>query len=562
VRDITARKEADAELARRAEQQGAVAELGRRALANAESQALAQEAVCMLRETLEVEHASVLELQPDGKHVLVRAGLGWRDGVVGATLPLAQAPAARLTLECDGPVVVGDLRGDARFDDATLLHEHGVVSGMSAAIEGRDGPHGVLGVHTTTLREFGEDDINVLQAIANVLGSAITREREEKLQAHLERSQRVEAVGQLAGGIAHDFNNLLAVILNYTQFALEQTEGQPELRSDLLEIESAGERASELTRQLLVFSRQELLDTQVVDLNALILDAEGMLRSTLGDDVALRSDLADGLWETRVGAGQPEQILVNLAINAREAMADGGVLTVKTENIEFEKGEQRDVADAAPGRFVRLTVADSGTGMSEEVARRAFDLFYTTKPTTEGKGLGLATVYWITRQLGGFVRLYSEPETGTALKVYLPAADPVDDPSPSADDPVPLGSGETVLLVEDEEPLRRLTGRILTENGYEVVMAEDVGAALERSQASTGEIDLLLTDVAMPGLSGVELADRVRLHRPGLAILFMSGYAGDVKTRPPSANTGSVLEKPFSSGGLLRSVHTALLGEA
>jgi PAS domain S-box-containing protein len=557
VRDVTARKEAEAELTRRAERQAAVADLGRRALAKVDTTALMDDAVGVVRAALGVAYSGVLELRPDHTSLLLRAGEGWPEALVGqGVVPIVDTHGGR-TLQSDKPVIVADVQADERFRASTLLREHGVVSGITAVIQGRTGPFGVLGVHTTSPREFTSDDVNFLQAVANVLGAAVTREREEALQAHFERSRRVEAVGQLAGRIAHDFNNILAVVLNYTQFALEQAARQPRLRADLEEIDTAAQRAADLTRELLTFSRREPLETEDIDLNEIIRAGESMLGRTLGNRITLRSDLSDELWRTAAGEGQIDQILVQLALNARDAMPDGGVLAISTENLDFDETSRAGEPDLAPGHFVRLTVADTGIGMSEEVAAHAFDLFFSSKPTGRGSGLGLSTVHSVVRQLGGFVRLYSEPGVGTALKVYLPAAT-VDGiaipPDLSPDD----GDGETILLVEDEDAVRRLTSRILSEHGYDVIPADGIDAALAVWQERGAQIDLLLTDVVMPGMSGAALAERLRGERSKLPVLFMSGYTSGVVAREGPPEGVAVVEKPFSSQGLLRSVRQVL----
>jgi PAS domain S-box-containing protein len=552
VRDATARKESEAELMARAERQAAVAELGRRALAELGTQALMEEAARAVRGALSVDYTSVLELRLGGESLLLRAGTGWHDGHVGTTVVSVTDTHAGQTLEHGGPVIVADLAASG-YAGSTVLRAHGVVSGVSAVVEGRTGPCGLMGAYTTTAREFTEDDVTFVQTVANVLGAAITREREERLQAHLERSHRVEAVGQLAGGIAHDFNNLLSIIRNYTQFAIEETDQLPELRADLEEVEKAATRAIELNRGLLVFSGQDIHQAELVDVNGLLRDSEGMLRRAIPQDIALRIDLAEDLWPTRAGTDQLEQILVNLAVNARAAMPDGGVLSVTTENLEFDDDHGGD-RDGPAGRFVRLTVADNGASMPEDVTAHAFDLFFSTKSRGHGSGLGLATVHGIARQLGGYVQLYSAPSLGTAVKVYLPAADPDDGPAQASSPEAHAGHGETVLVVDDEAPLRRVTCRILSEHGYDVIEADCAESALAVWQERAGEIDLLLTDAMMPAGSGAELVDRLRAFRPALAVLLMSGYGGGVA----GGNGARVVGKPFSTPGLLRSVREAL----
>jgi two-component system cell cycle sensor histidine kinase/response regulator CckA len=555
VRDVTARKEAEAALRRWAEQQATVAALGRRALAKVETQAMMGEAVRAVRDTLGVDYTAVLELRPGRESLLLRAGTGWQSGRVGSAVVAVAETHAGKTLENGGPVVVADLTA-AGYSASTLLHEHGVVSAMSAIVEGRAEPFGVIGAYTTTAREFTEDDVNFIQAVANVLGAAMTSDREVKLQAHLERSQGLEAIGQLAGGIAHDFNNLLSLIRHYTPVALEGAGQLPDVRADLDEVNKAVATATELTRELLlVFGAQDVAEAEVADVNELLRANEAILRRTAGAGITLRIDLADELWPTRVGADQFEQILVRLAVNARAAMPGGGTLALTTENLAFEEGDYMG-RGGRPGRCVRLTVADSGTGMSQDVAAHAFDLFSTTKPAGQGSGLGLSTVYGIARQLGGYAQLDSEPGAGTAVKIYLPAVDPMDGSRPAPGASVGAGRGERILVVEAEVRLRRVTCRILSEHGYEAIEADGLETALAAWDERGSEIDLLLTDVVVPLSSGAELVDRLRAARPDLAVLLISGSG--VSGGNGSRQIARVVEKPFSTGGLLRSVREAL----
>jgi signal transduction histidine kinase len=435
----------------------------------------------------------------------------------------------------------------------------GEGEGIISVIAGRDRPLGAVGVQENG-RSFTREDVNFLQAVANVLGAAMTRQREEQLDAKLEGARRLEAVGLLAGGLAHDFNNLLSVMLNYAQFAIDASGDRPELRADLNEIVSAAERASELAGQLLIFSGQDLLHTELTDLNGVIADCRPTLQSLLGDGTSVQLELADDLWPVTAGPGQPAQIARTLAANARDAMPHGGVVTLKTENIRFAEGDEAGGMEPPPGRFVRLTVADTGTGMSDEVAERAFDLFFTTKPIGAGAGLGLPTVYGIAKQLGGFVQIYSEAGQGTAVKVYLPAANSVFAEAEGTETQTAMGHGETILVVDDEDALRRLTERILSGNGYRVIGATDVDTALAAWAEHESVVDLLVTDVVMAGMSGAQLAERFRRSRPELPVLFMSGYTRDMLQIEGVGHRIAVLEKPFSSEGLLREVRAALEG--
>ena len=363
-------------------------------------------------------------------------------------------------------------------------------------------------------------------------GSRREQEERERLETRLAQAQRLETVGQLAGGIAHDFNNILAVILNHAHFVhRELPEGSP-LRDDVKQISHAAERASELTRQLLIFSRRDPAVPQTVDVNALVEETERLLRRTIGERVALATSLCEDRCYVEADPSQLEHVLLNLVVNARDAMPDGGTITIASE---------RD------GERIVLTVADEGAGMEPEVVARAFEPFFTTKPKGRGTGLGLATVYGTITDAGGEVRIDSAPAEGTTVRIAMPAvgapaAPPPDDGPENAD-----GAGATVLLVEDEAAVRRLTRRILESGGFRCLDAADGDEALELFAAHRDEIDLVLTDVVMPRMSGPELAERIGDGGP--PVLYMSGYADE---RLPGT-----IEKPFAADELLRRVLAA-----
>jgi signal transduction histidine kinase/CheY-like chemotaxis protein len=392
-------------------------------------------------------------------------------------------------------------------------------------------------------------------------------ERKERLQA---QAQRLESLGQLAGGIAHDFNNLLAVILNYVSFVSEDVAaaagpdpaGHLESASaDLGEIKKAAERAAGLTHQLLVFARREVIRPQVLDLDTVVTEVEELLRRTLGEHVELVISLAGDLWPVLADPGQLEQVLVNLAVNARDAMPDGGVLTIDTGNITVDADTIAGGSRAREGRNVRLRVSDTGTGMAADVEQYVFEPFFTTKPDGRGTGLGLATVYGILAQADGNIRIYSEPGTGTTFIITLPvtaeAAIPVAKPVPYRRAP----KGETVLLVEDEEALREVTRRIFSRNGYRVITAANGPEALRIADGHPGEIHLLVTDVVMPHMLGKEVAEKMRLIKPEIEVVFMSGYARPVLASQGRLDPGAALvAKPFSEADLLATAGQVLNG--
>ena len=401
------------------------------------------------------------------------------------------------------------------------------------------------------------------------------RKEREQAQAQLQQAQRMESLGQLAGGVAHDFNNLLAVILSYASFVSEElvTPSGPDwpdrldaARSDLRQITLAAERAAGLTRQLLAFARREVVRPQVLDLGHVITGVQELLHRTLGEHIELITTLDDDLWPVLADPGQLEQVLVNLAVNARDAMPGGGTLTIDTSNITVDA----DTVDAdtvaggsrAPqGQNVRLRISDTGVGIPADVLEHVFEPFFTTKQDGSGTGLGLATVYGIIAQAGGQIQIYTEPGMGTTFTITLPVTAqelvPVTATVPYQRSP----KGETVLVVEDEEALRLVTQRIFARNGYRVIIAADGPAALDIARAHPGEIHLLVTDVVMPRMLGKEVAERMLVIKPGIKVLFMSGYA-----RPVLASQGSLephvalVEKPFSEAELLSQAGLVLNG--
>jgi len=371
--------------------------------------------------------------------------------------------------------------------------------------------------------------------------------------------QKMEAVGRLAGGVAHDFNNLLTAILGYADLLLDGLPTLSPLRPDLEEIRNAANRAGALTRQLLAFSRKQVLEMRVLDLNELVADMDKMLRRLLGEDIDVLTRLDPALGAVRADAGQLEQVIVNLAVNARDAMPDGGPLTIETRNAELDDAYVREHVPVQPGRYVMLAVSDTGTGMSAETMSHVFEPFFTTKEAGKGTGLGLATVYGIVKQSGGYVWCYSERGAGTTFKVYLPRVDAPVDQFP-ARAPLPRTPGsETILLVEDEAPLRALTRRLLERHGYTVLEAGSADAALAIAREHVGPIHLLLADVVLPGASGPTLAGELLSRRADLKVLFMSGYTEDaIVHRGVLAPNTAFINKPFSGENLAAKVRDVL----
>jgi signal transduction histidine kinase/ActR/RegA family two-component response regulator len=381
-----------------------------------------------------------------------------------------------------------------------------------------------------------------------------------KLEEQLRQAQKMEAVGQLAGGVAHDFNNLLTAILGYTNLMLDDIAAEDPLRQDLIEIQSAGERAASVTRQLLAFSRRQMLHPQIVDINTLVTQLEKLLRRLINEDVELVTALPSDLLPVRVDPASVEQILVNLAVNARDAMPLGGRLTIETANVDLDDTYVFTHAIMPPGRYVMLAVGDTGEGMDEATRARIFEPFFTTKEQGKGSGLGLATVYGMVKQSGGFIWVYSELGHGTVFKVYLPPAE-----ARTAARAVDLDrrgdskpGWETVLLVEDEDAVRALAREVLRRHGYVVLEARHGVDALRLAERHTDDIHLLVTDVVMPHMSGREAAERLTTVRPAMKVLFMSGYTDHAVMQRDLTPGAAFLQKPFTPEAFARKVRQVL----
>jgi hypothetical protein len=437
---------------------------------------------------------------------------------------------------------------------------------------------GILGAYRDVTEE-PYDDIDLqlcadlagrgAQAIYNarLMGQVMRADAERAAaQDRLRQAERMESLGQLVGGIAHDFNNLLNVIAGFSNLVAEAIAGLAgedarlgSVLDDVEDVRDAAQRAIRLTRQLLIFARSDVVHPEVLSLNDIIAGLEQLLRRTLGEHIALDTAPADGLWPVKADAGQLEQVLVNLAVNARDAMPSGGKLTIDTTNITVDEAYADGRPGLKPGRYARLRVSDTGTGMPPEVVARVFEPFFTTKPKGKGTGLGLATFYGIITGAGGYAQIYSEPGLGTTISGLLPATSEEAGRSAGPQAAVPRGRGETILLVEDEASLQELAARILTRNGYQVRVTRTAVEAPSIASDTSQPIDLLLTDVVMPEMLGNEVARRVHAIRPALPVLYMSGYAQPVlDTHGAFASQIDLLEKPFTEATLLTRVRRAI----
>jgi PAS domain S-box-containing protein len=398
-----------------------------------------------------------------------------------------------------------------------------------------------------------------------VLANDVTdRKRAEQAlketEEHLRQSHKLEGVGQLAGGIAHDFNNLLTVINGFCSLAMRDLNHEDPLLANLEEIKKAGDRATSLTRQLLAFSRKQVLQPKILNLDSVVVDMEKMLQRVIGENIDLRAVLEPKLGNVNADPGQIEQIILNLVVNARDSMPNGGKLTIETDNIYLDEEYVKDHLGAQVGPHVMLAVTDTGRGMDQKTLARIFEPFFTTKEMGKGTGLGLSTVYGIVKQSGGNIWVYSEIGSGTTFKIYLPRVDDrAEEYKRNIEDARVTKGTETILLVEDEEMLRKLARQTLKGYGYEIVEAANGNEAIALSAQHEGAIHLLLTDVIMPGMNGRELATRMLQTRPSLRVLFMSGYTDDAIVHQGVLDeSANFIQKPFAPDGLAGRVREVL----
>jgi len=395
--------------------------------------------------------------------------------------------------------------------------------------------------------------------VLEVIAEDVTERR--MLENQFRQAQKMEAVGRLAGGVAHDFNNLLMVISGYTEVLLERTGRDNTLYTKIEAIHQATEKAASLTRQLLAFSRKQLLELKVVDLNMIVAEMERLLRPLIGENIELHTRLAPDVGRTRADAGQVEQVIMNLVVNSKDAMGKGGKITIRTANADLAHDElRREYSYIKPGQYVMFSVSDNGMGMDKETQGRIFEPFFTTKEKGKGTGLGLSTVYGIVKQSGGYVLVQSEPGQGTTFRIYLPRVEDAAQPAGPARTAQSLSAGtETVLLVEDEESVRQLVRETLEAKGYRILEAENGEAALGMVSRLTEPIDMLITDVVMPGMSGRDLAGKLGVSHPNTKVLYLSGYTEDAIVHEGVLEAGTAfLQKPFTLQMLSRKVREVL----
>jgi signal transduction histidine kinase/CheY-like chemotaxis protein len=503
---------------------------------------------------------------PDGPQVISYKAADGSDRL-GAAVPVKLTPW----------LVWVDIHRDAILAPARHFLNLMVLTGLLILIVGATGAWLISRQITAPLREIAlasndistgdytrrvtvssEDELGFLAGAFNDMARDLTRQR--KLEEQLLQAQKMEAVGQLAGGVAHDFNNLLTVIMSYSSMLLADGESGDPGRADIQAISDAAVKAAALTRQLLAFSRKQVLQMQPVNVNAIVTDVEKMLRRLIGEDISLSMHLDPQLALVNADRGQLEQVLLNLAVNARDAMPDGGALTLTTGNAYLSDEHVDRHLGAEPGKYIMLAVTDTGTGMTREVQQRLFEPFYTTKGAGKGTGLGLATVHGIVKQLGGDIYVYSEPGHGTTFKVYFPHLTANPDLVVAAVEHREAPRGwETILLAEDDDALRSLGARVLGAFGYKVLVARTGADAVRIVAAHAGPIDLVATDVVMPEMSGSQLVEKVLKARPGIRVLYMSGYTDDeVMRRGVIDGQTTFLQKPFTPDMLAHKVRAVL----
>jgi PAS domain S-box-containing protein len=428
----------------------------------------------------------------------------------------------------------------------------------------KDGTRFWASVAVTTLYDPAQNVVGYAKIVRDLTERREAASALRRSEDHLRQAQKMEGIGRLAGGIAHDFNNLLTAIQGHAQFLLEDLDPESGPFADAEEIKKAADRAATLTRQLLAFSRRQVLQPQVLDLNAVIGDMQKMLRRVIREDIDLITTLDDELWPVHADAGQMEQVLMNLVVNSRDAMPSGGTVTIQTSNVRVDRAFGSAGLTVRPGRYVQIAVTDSGIGMEREIQTKIFEPFFTTKPEGQGTGLGLATVYGIVKQSGGSISVYSELGRGTTFKVLIPWAD--DGTAADADAldgrSSELARGwEAVLIVEDDVALRTVTSKTLQDRGYSVLEAESGEEALRLAAEYDGPIDLVLADIIMPRMSGRRLAESLRSMQPAMRVLFMSGFTRDEVVRQGLMEKGAAfLEKPFGADKLAGKVREVLDG--
>jgi len=524
------------------------------------------DAVCgELVRAFNLTHAIAVLASEDNSEIMVVADHHTEDqpSLLGYSFPVEGNPLLEHIVAHKEPLAVEDAQHDPRTASIRqLLRLRNTISLLMFPLIVENEAIGGINLSSNKPRRFSTDELNLVQSVAEQVTGALTRirliEERQQLEAQYYQTQKMDAIGSLAGGIAHDFNNLLVPIIGYVELAMVKLTANHELYRNLEHVYKAAERAAALTQQILAFSRKQVLEIKPVNLNDIITNFEGMMGRLIGEDIDLQTSLELSLHLAKVDRSQMEQILMNLAVNARDAMPNGGKLIIETGNVLLDEKYTESYAEVLPGPYVMVAVSDTGCGMDDETKRRIFEPFYTTKDQGKGTGLGLSTVHGIIKQHRGYIWVYSEPEVGTTFKIYLPQARETVPSKLSESEHVPLVGTETVLVVEDEEGVRNLVSGTLEAYGYQVLQAKNAEEGLQLASTST-HIDLLLTDVIMPGMNGRELYEQINAIRPQVKVLYMSGYTDNMIVRDGILEEGTnYLQKPFTIQGLTQKVRTVL----
>lgn len=557
IRDVSRLQSARAAMTR-AHYQAHVTEIGQQVIGARELDEVAAAVPGLTARALGADVVLLYILNPQENQFVCRASHGVPASMTDhLRITNASRTGAGFVLAAGDSVIVTDYATEARFAPSPMVEKLGLASALAVPIVADEGPVGVLTARFRQRRTFSEDDKNFLRSVANIVGSAMKYTRAEERLRH---AQQLEAVGQLTGGIAHDFNNLLTVIIGNLQLVQDDAVGNDALAHPVEAALRAASSAADLTRKLLAFSRRQALRPRPVDVNELVGGMLEMIRRTLGERITILAYPDPNVPEAHADPSQLETALLNLVVNARDAMPNGGRLSIETAARSLDADYAEQVGDVQPGDYVMIAVTDTGSGMPESVLKRAFDPYFTTKERGKGSGLGLSMVHGFVKQSRGHVAIYSEIGRGTTVRLFLPLAEGARAQRDTRiADAAPRGN-EAVLMVEDDDAVRAIGARFLAQLGYQVHEAADGDAAL-RVLADHPEIRLLFTDIVLPGnYGGVELAREVRRRRPDLALLFTSGYASGAIHRLEQM-PGAMIDKPYHRDALARAIRTAIDGK-
>jgi signal transduction histidine kinase/ActR/RegA family two-component response regulator len=567
-------------------QQAAVARFGSFALRERDLMKILTEAARVCADGLGVPFSKVCRYRAEEDDLLIVAGYGWRDGVIGHVVSRADITSPQGRAFTTGePQICDDLQKDAAFDLPPFYAAHGIVSTVDVIIKGGDEqPYGILEIDNDQQHDYDQYDINFLTGFANVLAEAVlTAARGAALQVtvdqmkalveekdrllnekstadlQLRQAQKMEAVGQLTGGIAHDLNNILTVITGTIEILAEAVADRPELAAIAKMIDDAAERGADLTQRLLAFARKQPLQPREVDVNSLVMEVSSLLRSTLGERIEVHMTLAGDTSRALIDPSQLTNAILNLALNARDAMPDGGKLIIETCNVVLDGNYVSMNSDVSAGSYVMVAVTDSGHGIPAGILTNVFEPFFTTKDVDKGSGLGLSMVYGFVKQSNGHIKIYSEEGHGTTVRIYLPQVAGIAEPAEAASTSSIEGGHETILVVEDDSLVRTFVVGQIQSLGYATLAAVNAAEALVVINGPQ-EVDLLFTDMIMPGsMNGRQLADAALQQRASLKILFTSGYSNEAIIHHGHLDAGVLLlAKPYRKSDLARMIRTAL----